>query len=84
MRRWMEQLDERLGRIEADLNEHMRRSLANEEANEHTRQQIDLLRQELAPLKTHVAAWGGVAKAVTIMGSLGGAAVAIAKLFGKI
>lgn len=84
MRNWMDQLDARLARIEADLAEHMRRSLAAEESVRLTREQLDHARKELEPLKLHVAAWAGVAKAATVIGSLAAGAAAIAKLFGKI
>lgn len=84
MRQWMEKMDSRLERIERDLAEHMRRSLSNEEANRMTREHLELARKELEPLKMHVAAWAGVAKAATVLGALAAAAVSIAKLLGKI
>jgi len=53
------------------LEEHQRRSKANEDA-------VDLLRTELDPIKKHVAMWGGAAKVAVAIGSVIAALGAIA------
>ncbi len=80
----LDRLDERLDesakvqeRHAVSLEEHMRRSEALEEAVAH-------LRTELAPIKTHVAMWGGVAKAITFVGAGAGAVVGILQVLGKL
>lgn len=55
------------------LEEHQRRSLANEEA-------IGMMRVELDPIKRHVAMWGGVAKAGAAIGTVVGVIVGIVEI----
>lgn len=83
LRDWLHRLDERLDRIEqqnarhaAVLDEHQRRSIANEES-------VSLLRSELRPLAVHVAVVGGLAKVVGFVGVLVSIAVGVLKLLGK-
>lgn len=82
MHDWLARLDGRLDRIESKqtdhhitLEEHIRRSLANEAA-------VELLKQEMAPLKHHVAMWGVGAKVLTALGALVSLGVGIWKLVG--
>lgn len=70
-----EKVYERLGRIEAGLAEHMRRSEALEAS-------VELLRADVKPLQAHVAAWAGVAKALGVAGGLAGIAGALWKMIG--
>lgn len=84
LRDWLDRVDDRLGRIDlrqaehhATLQEHMRRSLANEEA-------VQLLRAEIAPIKTHVAVVAALVKVVGLTGTLIGIATGVAKLAGWI
>lgn len=51
----LDNLSADVGSVKADLREHMRRTSSNE-AN------LDLLRKEFSPIKTHVAVVGGIAK----------------------
>lgn len=75
LRDWLDRADRRLDRIEQQLAEHMRRTAANE-------QHLDMLQAEFEPIKSHVAAWGGVGKAITVLGGLAGIAAGAAKLLG--
>lgn len=75
-----------LARQQVILEEHMRRTATNEEQlqlqRELVEQNVQELRTEISPLKTHVAMWGGAAKVLTIIGALGGLAVAVVKVMG--
>lgn len=66
-------IDKTLIRQEASLNEHMRRSLANEEA-------INILKDELKPVTIHVLQMKTVGKIVGGLGVLAALAVAIKEL----
>jgi hypothetical protein len=55
------------------LEEHQRRSAANEEA-------VRVLRTEIKPLATHVAVVGAIAKILAAAGTLVGIAVGLQKL----
>lgn len=57
----------------ASLTEHMRRTEVAEE-------NLALLRSEFAPLKTHVAIYGALAKIITVGGALAGLATGLSKL----
>lgn len=68
----LESIDERLSDINnvmirntASLEEHMRRSLLNEEA-------VDLLRTEIKPLSQHVATINNIAKMISVLAALAG------------
>lgn len=78
---WLEKLDARLDRVETNLGEHMRRSAAAEEANRLTRQELALMRSEIEPVKAHIAAWGGVAKALGILGGAAGLLAGVYNLY---
>jgi len=54
------------------LEEHQRRSLANEDA-------VALMRADLEPIKTHVAVVGAIAKAGTVLIGLAGTVVGVLK-----
>lgn len=58
----------------ATLQEHQRRSLANEES-------VEILKQELAPLKEHVAAWGIAGKFAVALAGLAGFLAALAEIY---
>lgn len=62
-------------RQQAILEEHQRRSVANEEA-------VKLLRSELKPLQDHASMVKGASKLITLTGVLAGLAAALFKLFG--
>lgn len=64
-----------LERQQAALDEHVRRSETNEKA-------IDVVRAELAPLKTHAAVWGALAKILAALGVLVSIAVGVVKIMG--
>lgn len=70
-----EAIDRILVRHGVVLDDHVRRSLANE-------QMIALVREEMAPLKTHVAAFGALAKALGALGTLVGIAAGVGKMAG--
>lgn len=55
------------------LEEHVKRSLINEEA-------IGLMRQEIEPLKKHVSMYAGAFKAFMAVAAIGGAIASILKL----
>lgn len=61
---------------EAVLEEHIRRTEANERHLELAKSESDrrftVMAEEMKPLKTHVAMWGGAGKVVTILGVLAG------------
>lgn len=61
--------------VKTDLRHHIKRTEQNETA-------LALLRAEVAPLKVHVAAWGGVGKALTVLGALGGLLFGALKVWG--
>lgn len=61
----------------ADVKEHIRRTAAAE-AN------ITMLRQELDPVKLHVAVTGALAKILGLVGTLVGIGVGALKLMGKV
>ena len=76
----------KLGRIDVTLaeqhvtlQEHQRRSLANEEG-------LAEIRKEITPLKTHVAVFGAVVKAaltgVAVLGTMVGVALGLLRVFG--
>jgi hypothetical protein len=67
-------IDKTLVRQEATLQDHVRRSLANEQA-------VELLRQEIAPVKTHVQLMNTMAK---VFVAVGGLVIGILKLMGGI
>ncbi len=69
----LDRLTERTGEIRADLQEHMRRT-------EIAESRIELLTEELRPLKSHVAMWAGAGKLFAALLSAGGLAVAVLKL----
>lgn len=73
-------------KVEAGYDQHHARSLHNEELVRTTRddskKMFEALRAELEPIKRHVAAWGGVAKAFALIGTAGtilGGALALIK-----
>lgn len=78
----LQRIEEKLDRVAeaqarhaAILDEHQRRSLANEKI-------VELVRAEIDPLKKHVAAWAGAGKVLAIAGTVAsvlGAVVAILK-----
>lgn len=59
----------------AVLDEHQRRSLANEEA-------VELLRSEIKPLTVHVAMVGALGKLLAVVSTVVGVAVGLMKLLG--
>lgn len=65
------------------LDEHIRRTEQNEQMiqknKEETDERFDKITVEIAPLKTHVAMWNGVSKALVVIGILAGIAGAVAK-----
>ena len=66
LKEWLSKVDGRLERVEASLEEHMRRTAAAEA-------RLETLQTELQPLKTHVAIFGAVAKGIpVVIGVLGG------------
>lgn len=80
----LDQVSDRVGHIDVTLarqatilEEHQRRSLANEES-------VDLVRRELDPLKKHVAAWAGAGKVLMVSGALAALVTAILKLLGRL
>jgi hypothetical protein len=68
-------IDTTLARQATILEEHQRRSLANEAT-------VEMVRQELDPLKRHVAAWAGAGKVLMVSGALAALATAVLKLSG--
>lgn len=70
-------IDVTLARQAVTLEDHTRRSLANEEA-------LDLIRAEMAPLKAHVALWGALGKIISVAGTLLAALVTLLKLSGRL
>lgn len=78
LRRMDEKLDrmaETQARHGAVLEEHQRRSIANEAA-------VAMLRTEVEPLKLHVARWAGAGKVLAVLSALGSVAGLLAKLLG--
>lgn len=78
----LKQLDQKVDRLieeqvrqGAVLEEHQRRSLANETA-------VDLLRKELKPIALHVAVVGAFGKIVGVIGTVVAIAVGLSKLVG--
>ncbi len=61
----------------AALEEHQRRSIANEK-------NLDLLRKEFKPIALHVAVVGALGKLIGIMGTGVGLIIGILKLLGKL
>lgn len=68
----IDRLDERLDSIDltlvrqsGHLEEHMRRSLSNEEA-------VSILRSEIKPLSQHVSTINSIAKFISVMAALAG------------
>lgn len=61
--------------VKTDLRHHIKRTEQNEAA-------LGLLRAEVSPLKVHVAAWGGVGKALAVLGTLGGLLFGAMKVWG--
>lgn len=64
-----------LVRQQGILDEHMRRTDLAEK-------NIETLQKEMNPLKTHVAAWGGVGKGLAVLSVLLGIAFTIWKMTG--
>lgn len=64
-----------LAKNTAHLEEHMRRTEVAEEA-------LIVLRADVEPLKAHVAAWAGVAKALVVAAGVVGIVGGLLKLFG--
>lgn len=64
-----------LAKVESGYDQHHARSLYNEELVKTTRddskKMFEALRAEIEPIKKHVAAWGGVAKAFALIGTAG-------------
>lgn len=71
----LDNIDKTLVRQQAILEEHQRRSIANEE-------NVKLLRDEIKPIDKHVAMMNGAGKLITIIGVVAGLVAAIAKLSG--
>jgi hypothetical protein len=63
-----------LAEVKVGYDEHHRRSLANE-------QMVQELRKEIAPIKSHVAAFTGVKSAVQFSGVLASLALALFTLW---
>ena len=68
-------LVEDVAEIKSDLRFHIKRTELNEE-------NLELLRKDFAPLKTHVAVVGALVKGLGVVGTLVGIAVGVAKLLG--
>lgn len=77
-----------LTRVEIGYEAHHNRSLHNEQvaktaredslaARNDAKKMFDALQAEISPLKSHVAAWGGVAKAIAVIAAVGSVATAI-------
>lgn len=80
----IDRLDERLDdqaktlvRQNHTLEEHIRRSEANEAS-------LEILRQEFQPIKNHVAVFGAVAKVFSILGPAAFGLFELLRFFGKI
>lgn len=78
----LEQMESHVGDIKvtlalntSTLQEHQRRSLANEMA-------VEQIRQELKPIAIHVAVVGAMAKVVGLVGTIVAIAVGLMKLMG--
>lgn len=67
------------------LQEHMRRTAANEAILEVVRttqsEQVEFFKEEIEPLKKHVNMWSGAGKVLAILGTLAAMAGAVAKFF---
>lgn len=63
-----------LGKQEENLKEHMRRSLANEAA-------VEILKEELKPIKTHVDHVNGAIKFIALLGLFASISAALVKVF---
>lgn len=59
----------------ANLDEHMRRSLANEKA-------VELLEQQVQPVREHVQMLNGGFKAIGVISLITGIALTLMKIFG--
>jgi hypothetical protein len=63
-----------IAEVKIGYQQHHQRSLYNEElvkaTREDSKKMFESLQSEINPIKTHVAAWGGVAKGLAIIGSL--------------
>lgn len=68
-------IDETLARQNVVLDEHMRRSLANEKL-------VAAVYEDLAPIKLHVAVAGALAKGIGLAGTLVGIAAGVGKMVG--
>ena len=84
----LERIEERLDSMESIqklhgtmLEEHVRRSLLNEEHIKIAREEHKALVAAVEPLRMHVAAWGGVSKALTVLATLSGLLFGAWKLF---
>jgi hypothetical protein len=62
-------------RQQVSLDEHVRRTRVAEE-------RLDALTADLAPLKTHAAVWGALAKALAAVGVLVSIAVGVQRFLG--
>lgn len=76
----VDRIDQRLDNLDITsvkqsliLDEHQRRSLANEES-------VSLLRQEFKPVERHVIIFNGILKAVGVLATMSGVATGLLKL----
>lgn len=77
-------IDSTQTRQQATLEEHIRRTEVNEKALELMKtmhyDDIGKVKAKIEPLERHVAMWGGVGKAIAVLGVLASIVVAVLKL----
>lgn len=61
------------GQHHVTLEEHMRRSLANEEA-------VELLKNEIKPIQSHIYGVNAIAKSIALIAAISGIIVSIIKV----